>query len=116
VGKYNCVYYTTATGRPPVEDFIESLDEGSQDAFFYKIELLKEYGPQLRRPHTDSIGEGIFELRFTGKEGRIRILFFFFEENHIIFTNGFIKKTPKTPLKQIRLARQRKKEYFGRRK
>ena len=114
--KYICVYYTTPSGEIPVENFIESLTEDSQDAFFYKTKLLEEYGPQLRRPHTDSIEDGIFELRFVGKEGRIRILFFFFYENRIIFTNGFVKKTPKTPRNEMKLAKQRRKEYLQRRR
>lgn len=114
--KYTCVYYIASSGDNPVQNFIESLAEESQDAFFYKTNLLEEYGPQLRKPHTDNIGDSIFELRFVGKEGRIRILFFFFHENRIIFTNGFIKKTPKTPRGEILLARQRRKEYLQRRR
>lgn len=113
---YTCIYYTTPGGKIPVEEFIESLAEDTQDAFFYKTGLLEKYGPQLRKPHTDYIGTGIFELRFTGKEGKVRILFFFFHENRIIFTNGFIKKTPKTPRREIKIAKQRRKEYLQRRK
>lgn len=114
MGKYVCIYYTSSSGRIPVEEFVESLDADSQDAFFYKVGLLEECGPQLRQPHTDSIREGIFELRFIGKKGKIRVLFFFFHANRIIFTNGFIKKTQKTPLHEIELAKQRRKEYLER--
>lgn len=112
--KYTCIYYTTPHGKIPVEEFIEFLDKDTQDAFFYKTELLERYGPQLRKPHTDHIGKGILELRFMGKEGRVRILFFFFHENRIIFTNGFVKKTSKTPQREIKLAEQRRKEYLQR--
>ena len=80
--KYTCIYYTTFSGKVLVEEFIESLAEETQDAFFYKTELLEEHGPQLRKPHTDHIEDGIFELRFMGKEGGIRILFFFFQGNY----------------------------------
>lgn len=90
--KYTCVYYTAPSGTIPVKDFIESLAEDTQDTFFYKTALLEEYGPQLRRPHTDSIEDGIFELRFIGKEGNIRSLFLFFYKNRIIFTMVLLRK------------------------
>ncbi len=112
MGKYTCVYYETRDGKSPVEDFIDSLDESTQDKFIFKKELLEEFGPQLRYPHTDSIGDGVFELRFKGKEGQIRILFFFYGEK-IILTNGFIKKTRKTPKKEIRIAKVRREEIKG---
>ncbi len=69
MGKHTCVFYETADGKSPAEDFIDSLDESTQDKFIFKKELLEEFGPQLRYPHTDSIRDGIFELRFKGKEG-----------------------------------------------
>ena len=116
MGEYTCIYYTTPAGRAPVKEFIESLAEDSQDAFFYKVELLETFGPQLRRPHTDHLGNGIFELRCVGKEGQIRTLFFFLSGERIIFTNGFIKKTREIPRSEIELAEQRRKEYLQRRR
>mgnify|MGYP000184528652 CR=1 FL=1 len=109
MGKYPCIFYETADGKSPVEGFMDSLDEGTQDKFIYKKELLEEFGPQLRHPHTDSLGDGIFELRFKGKEGQVRILFFFYG-GEIIFINGFIKKTRKIPEKEIKIAKVRRRE------
>ena len=70
------------------------------------------FGPQLRFPHTANIGEGVFELRFRGKEGQIRVLFFFFYKRQVILTHGFVKKTKKTPKKEIEIAMQRRKEFL----
>jgi phage-related protein len=114
MNKYSCIYYTLPSGRVPVQEFIESLHTDTQDAFFYKVELLETFGPQLRKPHTDNIGEGIFELRFVGKEGQTRVLFFFYHHGRIVFTNGFIKKVKKTPPREIELAGQRRKDYLQR--
>ncbi|MBU1121642.1 MAG: type II toxin-antitoxin system RelE/ParE family toxin [Candidatus Omnitrophica bacterium] len=113
---YTCIYYTNSSGKALVKELITSLDEDTQDAFFYKTGLLEEYGPRLRKPHTDNIGNSIFELRFVGKEGQIRVLFFFFDDQKIIFTNGFVKKTQKTPSSKIKLAEKRRKEYLQRRR
>jgi len=71
MGKYTCIFYKTITGKSPVEEFIESLDVETQDKFILKKQLLQDFGPQLRHPHTDHIEEGIFELRFKGKKARL---------------------------------------------
>lgn len=111
--EYTCIFYETIIdGRKPAEEFIESLEQDTQDKFILKQQLLQDFGPQLRYPHTDSLGEGIFELRFKGKEGQIRVLFFFFYGKRIIFTNGFVKKTPKTPRKEIELALKRRSDFL----
>lgn len=83
--EYSCIFYETREGKSTVEEFIESLDEETQDKFILKKQLLQNFGSQLRYPHTDYIGEGIFELRFKGKEGQIRVLFFLLirEKNNI---------------------------------
>ena len=112
--RYTCSFYETTDGKSPVEDFIESLDNATQKKFIYKNELLATMGPRLREPHSKSIGDGIFELRFEGKEGQIRVLFFFLYKKHVVYLHGFIKKTQKTPRKEINIAKQRKADYFKR--
>jgi len=114
--EYICIFYETIDGKRPVEKFIESLDLETQDKFVIKQQLLQDFGPQLRYPHTDHLGEGLFELRFKGKEGQIRVLFFFFYEKRIIFTNGFVKKTQKVPRKEIEIAQERRKDFLMRSK
>ena len=114
--EYTCIFYETADGRKPAEEFIESLDAETQDKFIIKQQLLQDFGPQLRYPHTDHLGEGIFELRFKGKEGQIRVLFFFFYGKRIIFAHGFVKKTQKTPRKEVEIAYERRKDFLTRNK
>jgi len=112
--KYVCFFYETVEGKRPVENFIKSLETTTQDKFLYKKELLEQFGPSLRHPHTDSIGNGIFELRFKGPEGQARVLFFFFCKKQIILLHGFVKKTRKTPLREIKTAKKRMREYLNR--
>ena len=59
--------------------------------------ILQEKGNLLREPYSKNLGDGIFEIR--GKVGTdiSRVLYFFYFKEKIIFTNGFIKKTNKTP-------------------
>jgi phage-related protein len=55
---------------------------------------------------------GIFEVRITSIFKSVRILCFFDEENVIVLLNCFVKKSQKTPRKEIKLAEKLKKEYL----
>ena len=70
----------------------------------------------MPQPHAKYIGDEIFELRFKGQEGQIRVLYFFFHQDKAIFTNGFIKKSAKLPEKEKVLAIERKKAFLERHK
>ena len=107
-----CVYFQTNSGRIPVKEFIDSSHLWTQEKFFSAVELLKEYGKKLPKPHADKLTDDIYELRFVGGEGKIRVLYFFYHEDKVVFTNGFIKKTKKTPKKEIDLAESRRKLYL----
>ena len=77
--KITCFYYLTESNRAPVKEFIDALDVKSQQKFFFVKSLLEEYGYKLPKPHAKYIGDEIFELRFKGREGAIRALYFFFQ-------------------------------------
>lgn len=111
-----CFYYITESNKSPIRDFVDSLDSGSQRKFFFTKSLLEEFGRKLPQPHAKYIGNEIFELRFTGREGQIRILYFFFHQDKAIFTNGFIKKTAKVPEREKVLAVERRKAFLERAK
>ena len=72
----------------------------------YSLALLEEFGNQLREPFSKPIGDGIFELRIKFSSDITRIFYFFVVDNKIILTNGFVKKTPKTPKAEIELAKK----------
>ncbi len=69
-----------------------------------------EYCPNLGLPHTDAFGAGLFELRLKSADGIARVFFCTMVEQEIIMLHSFIKKTQKTPLKELKLAKQRMKE------
>lgn len=78
------------------------------------LQLLEEKGYQLREPYSKSIGDGIFEIRCKVGNNISRILYFFYYEGKIILTNGFIKKTIKTPPEEIKLAKERRADFLER--
>jgi len=70
-----------------------------------------EHGPNLGLPHTDSFGGGLFELRLKGAGGIARVFFCTMVEQEIVMLHSFIKKTQKTPEKELKIAKARMKEW-----
>ena len=74
------------------------------------MEMIEEFGPNLGKPQTASMSDGLFEIRAKGKEGIGRSLFAVVIENEVVILNSFIKKSQKTPKKELDKARKRLKE------
>jgi len=113
LGAIKSYYYLTESKKVPAKEFIDSLDISTQNKFFFVKKLLEDFGYRLPKPHAKYIGDSIFELRFTGKEGAIRVLYFFFHQASVIFTNGFVKKTDKTPKNEKKIAIERRKTFLA---
>ena len=74
------------------------------------LEIIEKFGPNVGKPYTASMGQGLFEIRARGKEGIGRSMFCTLKGKEIIILNSFIKKTQKTPKKEIDIARKRMRE------
>jgi len=74
------------------------------------VELLAEFGPDLRMPHSRALGSGLFELRPRGREGIGQALYCYLVAERVIVLHAFVKKTRAMPEKDLRLARRRMKE------
>ena len=73
-------------------------------------ELLSEYGPSLRLPHSRAFGDGLFELRPRGRAVIGRAFYCFMMGKRVVVLHAFIKKTQQTPARELKLARKRLKE------
>ncbi|MBW2601570.1 MAG: type II toxin-antitoxin system RelE/ParE family toxin [Deltaproteobacteria bacterium] len=93
-----------------VEKKTLSFPKGILANFLHIVEMMEEYGPALGMPYTASIRDGLFEIRAKGKEGIGRSLFCTIKGQAIIILHSFVKKSQKTPKKEIDLARKRMKE------
>jgi phage-related protein len=102
--------WTIAYLTKDVEAFVLALPDGFLARYLRLTDMMLEFGPNLGMPHTRAMGEGLFELRVKAKEGIARVFFCTVVGQRIVILHGFIKKSEKTPPKELRLARRRLSE------
>lgn len=112
--KFEIEFYETEFGKEPAKEFILSLDKKMRARVFKMLDILEEFGNDLREPYSKSLGNKIFELRIKYASDISRILYFFYAGKKIILTNGFVKKTQKTPISEIEKAEKYRKDYLRR--
>ena len=93
-----------------VEDAIVDMPPRMQARMLRLLELMGEHGANLGAPHTTPMGDGLFEVRAKAKEGIGRALFCYMKGEHIYILHAFVKKSQKTPKKDLDLAKTRVKE------
>ena len=111
---YQVVFYESEDGKKPVEEFLDSLDNKMAAKLVGLMEVLESKGTELRLPYSEHLTDGIFELRCKLGSNITRALYFFVQGRRIVVTNGFVKKTQKTPPKELSLAKERRKDWLNR--
>lgn len=104
-GTYRVAYFS-----PRVRDEIESWPVDFLARCDELLDLLEDHGPLLRAPHSKAMGEGLFELRPKSRSGIGRAFFCYCSGRMIMVLHVFIKKTQKTPRRDLAIARRRMKE------
>ena len=112
--EFDVIFYDLPNGKEPVREFLNSLDHKMRAKMIREISLLAANGPELREPDSKNIGDGIFELRAKVGSDISRVLYFFFVGRRAILTNGFIKKTAKTPAAEWNKDRRYRDKYLSR--
>jgi phage-related protein len=102
---YSITYYSDA-----VQADILQLPPGILADYFRIADLLEEFGPSLRMPHSRSLSDGLFELRAKGREGIGRLFYCFLIGQKVVVLHGFVKKTQKTPRRELKVALTRMNE------
>lgn len=114
LNKFLIEYYIKEDGSCPVKEFMESLDIKMRAKLLKLQLLLEENGNELTEPYSKCLGEGMFELRAQQGNNIARVLYFFMIGQRIVITNGFIKKTQKTPKRELKLAKRYRADYIER--
>jgi phage-related protein len=111
------VFYRTTTGASPVKEFLDSLNGKQAQKVLWVLRLIEEL-PSIPKQYFKKLTgtEDIWEVRVQYGSDIFRLLGFFHDGQLIILTNGFIKKSQKTPATEIALAEKRKQDYLRRRR
>ena len=112
--QFEIVFYEKADGTEPAKDFMLSLDTKMRAKMFRTVELLRDKGNDLREPDSKALEDGIMELRAKVGSDISRVLYFFVVGRKAVLTNGFVKKTQKTPKAELELAKRYRADYLRR--
>lgn len=107
-------FYEDQTGRVLVKEFLDGLDIKMRQKMLRSIQALQDMGISLRMPLSESLEDGIFELRAKSGTNISRVMYFFIIGNRAVLTHGFIKKTQKTPRRELQRAKDIRADYFSR--
>jgi phage-related protein len=109
-------FYKTASGKCPVEEFLETLSAKQAQKVTWVLRVIEEL-PSIPTKYLKKLvnTDEIWEVRVAIGSNIFRLLGFFDDSNLIVLDNAFQKKTQKTPLQEIQLAEERRRDYFKRR-
>jgi len=106
------IFHKTTDGKCPVMDFINSQSKGVFTKIAWTIRLIQEERIVPVKYFKKLTGTDFYECRIEYEGNIYRLLGFFDEGNLVILTNGFQKKSQKTPRKEIKLCKNRMQEYL----
>ena len=94
-----------------VRDELEALPPDMKARFRRIVELIQGYGlEQMREPHVKHLEGPMWEMRITGKDGMSRAIYITARGRRVVVVRVFVKKTRKTPRREIDLALNRARE------
>lgn len=93
-----------------IKSAIDDLPAGVRADFARLLQLLGEFGADLRLPHSRAMGSGLFELRPRGREGIACVFYCMQMGQAIVILHSFVKKTQETPKNELDIATRRMKE------
>ena len=102
-------FFVTASGKLPVRDWLLELDQTVCREIGKDIQKV-EFGWPIGMPYCRPLGRGLWEVRSNISSGRIARVLFAIRDGEMVLLHGFVKKSQKTPPKDISLALQRMKE------
>lgn len=102
---YAITYYSAA-----VQEEILALPDTLAARYIVLTRRMVALGPNLGEPHTKAFGDGLFELRLKGAEGIARVFFCTLIGRRIVMLHCFVKKSERTPVRELEIAEARMKE------
>lgn len=93
---------------PVAEREIKKLPVDLQARFLHVAEMLENLGPRrIGEPHVRYLGKKLWEMRMRGRDGIARAIYFAATGKRLIVVRAFVKKSQKTPRREIETATSR---------
>jgi phage-related protein len=105
-------FYETGAGNSPLKKFIDKLPEKDQARFNEVFNEIETHGLNASRLIFKPIEGKLWEIKFKSESKGYRILYVLVEQDMMIWLHAFVKKTQKTPVNELKVARQRLKEVL----
>lgn len=109
--EFEIIFYRDISGRAPVQDFLDEIRRKNNVLWVRTIAGLEKlrYKDFHKEPLSKFLGDGLWELRVKSGNNILRIIYIFLKGKKIILLHGFIKKTQKTPVRELDIAKKRAK-------
>jgi len=111
---WNIIFYEKDDGTTPVQEFLDKLPEKHHAKALRDIDVLEKYGIALTEPHVKHIKDKLWELRVKSASDISRIFYFVHVGKNIVLLHGFVKKTQRTPNREIKTACNYFEDYLRR--
>ncbi|MEA1971263.1 MAG: type II toxin-antitoxin system RelE/ParE family toxin [Thermodesulfobacteriota bacterium] len=111
---WRVIFYRSASGKYPIEKFVEDLPIEDAEEVVASIAALRELGNKARRPLADYLEDGIYELRARRLKKQFRVLYTFVGRQTILLLTGFVKKSKAVPIQRLKKAKVLRKDYLVR--
>ena len=109
-------FYRTATGRIPTEEFLDTLSDKAVQKIIAVVELVGTERIVPAKFFKKLVGTDLYEFRIRWQSNIYRLFCFFDRNDKVVITNGFVKKTQKTPQREIDKAQRYRRDYMARRR
>lgn len=107
-------FYKRENGKMPVKDFLGELPIKLRAKVVDLFIAIEESDLYFDMPHSRPMEDGIFEFRIQFAGDKARVFYFFEHRGKLILTNGFLKKSQKTPPRELERAKEYKKDHIRR--
>ena len=88
-------FFRNEDGTVPFLEWLAELEKRQRKAFqkcLYMLELLRQFGHELRRPHADLLRDGVYELRTRVGRVNYRVLYGFVGKDLVLVSHGITKE------------------------
>jgi phage-related protein len=109
--KLEVVFFKTDRGNMPVKEWLNSLSKESKKIIGEDLRTA-QFGFPLGMPLVRFMEKNLWEIRSHLENGSGVRIFFTICQNYMILLHSFVKKSQKTPKKELTLARKRRDKFF----